>query len=56
MFGGFDGSFYNDLNILDLQNTDRAAIQIRKSTISNDYQSLVNSAEGSDIVFQLNDL
>jgi len=42
MFGGFDGNFYNDLNILDFQAPKKQIIDIQPSTINVDYQSLVN--------------
>lgn len=42
MFGGFDGSFFNDINILDLEQGEKGVINIPKSTISEDYYSLVN--------------
>ena len=55
MFGGFDGSFYNDLNILDLTSEDNNSITVPKSTVCEDYHSLVNNPDGSDICFILND-
>jgi hypothetical protein len=55
MFGGFDGGFYNDLNILDLESTKSSIIDVPKSTICQDYLSLVNNQDGADIIFLLND-
>lgn len=54
MFGGFDGNFFNDVNILGLKKENNT-VAIPKSTVSEDYFSLVNNAEGSDISFKLND-
>ena len=53
MFGGFDGSFYNDLNIMDLTTAKKQVIHIQPSTIYQDYRSLVNQQENADIVFIL---
>jgi len=53
MFGGFDGSFYNDLNICDFSKPSKQVITIEPSTIDADYKSLVNSQESADIVFTL---
>ena len=55
MFGGFDGGFYNDLNILDLSTSKNQSITVQKSTVTEDYFSLVNNPDGSDICFLLND-
>lgn len=33
MFGGFDGNFYNDLNVLDFQTPKKQIISIQSSTI-----------------------
>ena len=54
MFGGFDGNFFNDVNILNLKK-EQNTVAIPKSTVSEDYFSLVNNSEGSDISFKLND-
>jgi hypothetical protein len=43
MFGGFDGNFYNDLNILDFSRPNKQIINIQPSTIDMEYLSLVNS-------------
>jgi len=43
MFGGFDGGFYNDLNILDLSSLKNTTILVPKSTVNEDYFSLVNN-------------
>jgi hypothetical protein len=51
MFGGFDGSFYNDLNICDFSRPAKQVITIEPSTIDADYKSLVNSQESADIIF-----
>ena len=53
MFGGFDGNFYNDLNILDFQAPKKQIINIQPSSINADYRSLVNQRESADIVFVL---
>lgn len=34
MFGGFDGNFYNDLNILDFMSVKKQIISIQQSTIN----------------------
>ena len=53
LFGGFDGSFYNDLQILDFQSAKKQVIRIQPTSISQDYKSLVNSEENSDLCFVL---
>jgi len=53
MFGGFDGTFYNDLNLLDFTRPSKQVLSIEPSTIDFDYRSLVNSEEASDIKFIL---
>ena len=55
MFGGFDGSFYNDLTILDLTRPHKQIIQIQPSSIDRDYLNLVNNQEHADVVFVLDD-
>lgn len=55
MFGGFDGSFFNDVNILDIQSSNRSAIKVPQSEICKDYLSLVNNPDGADVVFIIND-
>lgn len=42
MFGGFDGSFFNDLHILDLETESKNIISPQESTIAEDYHSLIN--------------
>jgi hypothetical protein len=37
MFGGFDGNFYNDLNILDFSRPTKQVFTIQPSTIDQDY-------------------
>ena len=54
MFGGFDGNFFNDVNILSLKK-ETNSVTIPKSTVTEDYFSLINNSEGSDISFKLND-
>ncbi len=54
MFGGFDGNFFNDMSILNLKKENNA-IMIPRSTVNEDYFTLVNNQEGSDINFRLND-
>jgi hypothetical protein len=53
MFGGFDGNFYNDLNILDFSRPNKQIINIQPSTIDMEYLSLVNSQDTGDIIFVL---
>lgn len=55
MFGGFDGNFFNDLNILDLQGRDQGNINLSPSNIAKDYWNLVGKPEGADVCFILND-
>lgn len=45
MFGGFDGDFYNDLNVLHLNKHLKDTIQVSKSTLCEDYASLVHRKE-----------
>ena len=57
MFGGFDGEFFNDLNILDLEYLSNERLQIaknEKSTWSSDFSSLVNSFLYSDLKLSVN--
>ena len=42
MFGGFDGNFFNDENILSLKKENNN-VAIPKSTVSEDYFYLVNN-------------
>jgi hypothetical protein len=53
MFGGFDGNFFNDMQVLDFQKPLKQLINILPSTIDSDYFSLVNNSESSDITFIL---
>ena len=50
MFGGFDGEFYNDLNVLNLQPNFKKSI-VSESTKDLDFNRLVNSYEASDFKF-----
>ena len=57
MFGGFDGEFFNDLNILDLEYLSNERLQIaknEKSTWYSDFSSLVNSSLYSDLKLSVN--
>lgn len=57
MFGGFDGEFFNDLHILDLEYLSNERLQIaknEKSTWSSDFASLVNSPIYSDLKLRIN--
>jgi hypothetical protein len=51
MFGGFDGSFFNDMHILDLLKPQKQVINLTDSTIDKDYFSLINNLETADIIF-----
>ena len=53
MFGGFDGSFYNDLHILHTNKLSKESIRVSASTIHNDLAGAVNQSELSDIEFVL---
>jgi hypothetical protein len=53
MFGGFDGNFYNDLNILHTNKLAKERILVSKSTLHLDLASTVNESELSDIEFIL---
>lgn len=53
MFGGFDGSFYNDLHILDFQTIKKKIIKLSESTMLEDYHQLINKKESYDIKFIL---
>jgi N-acetylneuraminic acid mutarotase len=50
MFGGFDGEFFNDLNVLNLQPNFKKSV-ISESTKDQDFNRLVNSYEASDFKF-----
>lgn len=53
MFGGFDGDFYNDLNLLDLDGDSKGTIPIKKSTITKKFCKLVNNPQNFDVTFIL---
>ena len=52
MFGGFDGEFYNDLNVLSLHQ-DVKCTQVSESSKDTDYLSLVNNAVDHDVEFKI---
>ena len=55
MFGGFDGEFFNDLHVMDLEFNKRGlATPIDNSTISRDFASMVNNPKFSDIKIRVN--
>ena len=53
MFGGFDGTFYNDLFILHTNKTVKENVKVSKSTLHTNLASVVNISELSDIEFVL---
>ena len=53
MFGGFDGNFYNDLNIIDLNWTSKTQVIVSPSTIMQDYLRMVNCQDNFDIFFHV---
>ena len=55
MFGGFDGEFYDDLNVMDLHYNSRGIenTYISPSTINADYLSLLNNPNEYDFIFEL---
>lgn len=55
MFGGFDGEFYNDLHVMDLEQGSRGSAQmhIEESMREADYMTMVDSRGGHDVVFRL---
>jgi hypothetical protein len=53
MFGGFDGTFYNDLFILHTNKTSKESIKVSKSSLHTSLASVVNIPELSDIEFVL---
>ena len=55
MFGGFDGEFFNDLNVMDLHHNSRGIenTYIDPSRIDSDYLSLLNNPNEHDFVFKL---
>jgi hypothetical protein len=53
MFGGFDGDFYNDVNLLKLNSIDSAFHQQRKPTLTQDLCSLINNPAIHDISFKI---
>lgn len=55
MFGGFDGSFFNDVNLLDIESSNRSCIKVEPSEICKDYLSLVNNPDSADVVISIND-
>lgn len=53
MFGGFDGEFFNDINIMDLSRYSINKSLIKESTKDEDFSRLVNSFEDHDIIFKV---
>ena len=55
MFGGFDGEFFNDLNVMDLHRNSRGIenTNIDPSTINSDYLSLLGNPNEHDFAFKL---
>jgi hypothetical protein len=53
MFGGFDGSFFNDLNIIDINSSNKTQVMVSSSTILKDYKKMINCHDSSDIIFVL---
>ena len=55
MFGGFDGEFYDDLNVMDMHQSFRGIdnTYISPSTINTDYISLLNNPNEFDLIFEL---
>jgi hypothetical protein len=53
MFGGFDGTFYNDLHILHTNKTLKESVRISKSTLHANLAEAVDCSEFSDIEFVL---
>lgn len=54
MFGGFDGDFYNDMHILNVQKNSNSFIKVSESTIDQDYLKMLDNEEYSDMDFVLN--
>ena len=52
MFGGFDGEFFDDLNVLDLKR-DIKALQESPSTKDSDLLSLVNSPTEFNMILRI---
>jgi hypothetical protein len=50
MFGGFDGEFYNDLNLMDMSKSQT------KNTQEVEFLSLIDSHENHDLTFRLHGL
>ena len=54
MFGGFDGEFYNDINVMDLSSKSIMNKKaILESSKDKDFSRLVNSYDDHDIVFRI---
>ena len=55
MFGGFDGEFYNDLHVMDLERNSRGATEmlVQDSMREADYMKMVDSRDGHDVIFRL---
>lgn len=54
MFGGFDGEFFNDINIMDMSmNSQSNKSIINESTKDKDFLGLVNKFEEHDIIFKI---
>jgi hypothetical protein len=55
MFGGFDGEFFNDLHVMDLEHSKRGlSTQIDSSTMIKDFALMVNNPKVSDIKLRVN--
>jgi hypothetical protein len=58
MFGGFDGEFYNDLNIMNIESLSEEAFKIQniiKSTKDHDFFKMINDEKSSDIILKITD-
>lgn len=54
MFGGFDGEFFNDLHVMDLESKRGSSLmEVDDSMRESDYMKIVDSKEGHDVIFRL---
>ena len=55
MFGGFDGEFFNDLHVMDMEHSKRGlSTHIDNSTIMADYSNMVNNPKFCDFKIRVN--
>jgi hypothetical protein len=52
IFGGFDGSFLNDIHYLDIEGLNQFFFNVKVSSIVDDYSKIVSNPRIKDLVFE----